>query len=57
VRTDEPLSAQSRTLGNDKAAPDAVLADFPVPQRQLQTLGAYRAGHADGDSADGFAAG
>jgi hypothetical protein len=57
ARAAEPLSAQSHALGNDKAAPDAMLANIPVPQRQLQTLGAYRAGHADGDSARGFAAG
>jgi hypothetical protein len=57
VRAAEPLPAQSHALGDDKAAPDAVLADIPVPQRQLQALGAYRAGQADVDSARGFAAG
>jgi hypothetical protein len=35
ARAAEPPSAQSRALGNDKAAPDAMLADTPVPQRQL----------------------
>jgi hypothetical protein len=36
ARAAEPLSAQSHALGNDKAAPDAMLANIPVPQRQLQ---------------------
>src|SRR5215467_12129910 len=31
------------------AAPDAVLADVPVPQRQLRVLGAYQATGAGGD--------
>src|SRR5260370_10651608 len=41
--------AQGRVFGCDQAAPDAVLADVPVPQRECQALGSYLAGRADGD--------
>jgi hypothetical protein len=41
--------AQFGAFGRDETAPDAVLADIPVLQRQFQALGAYRAGPADGD--------
>src|SRR5260370_19490521 len=42
-------AAQDRPFGCDQAAPDTVLAEFPVPQRERQALGAHRAGRADGD--------
>jgi hypothetical protein len=41
--------AQCRTFGGDEAAPDAVLADVPVPERERQARVAYRAAGADGD--------
>ena len=44
-----PPAAQCRAFGGDQAAPDTMLADIPVPQRQLQALGAYQAAGADGD--------
>jgi hypothetical protein len=44
-----PPAAQCRAVGGDQAAPDTVLADIPVPQRQFQALGAYQAGGADRD--------
>src|ERR1700677_2197248 len=44
-----PLAAQVRSVGGDEAAPDTVLADVPVPQRQLQALGPDGATSADGD--------
>src|SRR5260221_5410140 len=44
-----PPAAQCRAVGGDQAAPDTVLADIPVPQRQVQALGAWQAGGADGD--------
>ena len=44
-----PPAAQCRAFGGDQAAPDAMLADIPVPQRELQALGVYQAGGADGD--------
>jgi hypothetical protein len=44
-----PPAAQVRAVGCDQAAPDTVLADVPVPQRQLQALGPYGATGADGD--------
>jgi hypothetical protein len=44
-----PPTAQVRALGCDQAAPDTVLADVPVPQRQLQALGPYGATDADRD--------
>src|ERR1700745_391529 len=37
--------------------PDAMLADLPVPQRQLQAFGAYQAGGADGDGCGRLPAG
>src|SRR5215475_9297667 len=51
------LVAQSRAVGGDHASPDAVLADVPVPQRQLRALGAYRATGADGDRRSRLVAG
>src|SRR5215468_3073357 len=44
-------------VGGDQAAPDTVLADVPVPQRQLQALGAHRAPGADGDRRGGLVSG
>ena len=44
-----PLAAQAGAVVGDQAAPDTMLADVPVPQRQLQTLGAHRASGANGD--------
>ena len=41
--------AACRAFGGDQAAPDTVLADIPVPQRQRQALGAHHAGGAHGD--------
>src|SRR6266481_3338604 len=40
---------QVRAVGCDQAAPDTVLANVPVPQRQLQALGPYGTTGADGD--------
>jgi hypothetical protein len=45
----EDLAAQARALGRDRAAPDAMLANVPVTQRERQALAAYRAGLANGD--------
>src|SRR5260370_30285669 len=42
-------AAKCGASGGAQAAPDAMLADIPVPQRQGQALGAYRTGRADGD--------
>jgi hypothetical protein len=42
-------TAQSRSLGGDEAAPDTVLADVPVPQRERQAVAAHWAGHAESD--------
>lgn len=47
VRAD--YRAQCRTFGGGQAAPDAVLADVPVPKRERQARGADRAGCADGN--------
>src|SRR5262249_26482565 len=44
-----PLAAQLSAVGGDQTAPDTMLADVPVPQRQLQALGTHRAAGADGD--------
>src|SRR5258706_12717173 len=52
-----PPAAQCRAVGGDQAAPDTVLADIPVPQRQFQALGACQAGGADGDRRGRLAAG
>jgi hypothetical protein len=46
----EQTAAQLRAVGGDQAAPDTVLADVPVPQRELQALAAHPAGGADSDS-------
>jgi hypothetical protein len=51
VRVGKPSAAQRRTFSRDKAAPDAMLADSPPPQRQLQARGAHGAGRADSDRA------
>src|SRR5260370_12613389 len=40
---------QVRAVGCDQAATAPVLADVPVPQRQLQALGPYGATGADSD--------
>jgi hypothetical protein len=50
-------TARCRTFGGDQAAPDAVLADIPVPKRQRQALGADRADAADGDRRGRFVPG
>jgi hypothetical protein len=42
-------AAQGHALSGDHATPHAVLADIPVPKRQREALGAYRARYADGD--------
>ena len=42
-------TAQFRAVGGDQAAPDAVLADVPVLQREVQALAAHPAGGADCD--------
>jgi hypothetical protein len=57
VRGGEPSAAQRGPVGRDEAAPDAVLADCPVPQRQLQTRAAHGAGRADSDGPGRLAAG
>jgi hypothetical protein len=57
IRGGEPSAAQRGTFGRDEAAPHAVLADCPVPQRQFQACAAHGAGHADSDGAGGLAAG
>lgn len=49
ARMREHLAPQARTLGRDHAAPDAMLANIPVPQRERQALAAHRAVLADGD--------
>ena len=41
-----PAVRQCRAFGGGQAAPDTVLADIPVPQRQRQALGADQAGGA-----------
>jgi hypothetical protein len=56
VRGGEPSAAQRGPVGRDEAAPDAVLADCPVPQRQLQARAAHGAGRADSDGAGRLAA-
>src|SRR5690348_1997586 len=45
----EHLAPQARTLGRDHAAPDAMLANVPVPRRERQALAAHPAVSADGD--------
>jgi hypothetical protein len=57
LRTAEPLPPLSRALSNDMAAPDAVVADVPVLQRQFRALGACRTGDTDRDRVGGLAAG
>src|SRR5262249_56040133 len=52
-----PRAAEAGAVGGDQAAPDTVLAYVPVPQRQLQALGAHRAPGADGDRRGGLASG
>jgi hypothetical protein len=52
-----PPAAQCRAVGGEQAAPDSVLADIPMPQRQFQALGAYQAGGADRDSRRSLVAG
>jgi hypothetical protein len=49
-------AAQCRAFGWEQAAPDAVLADIPVPQRERQAWDAYQAGRADGDRSGRFMA-
>jgi hypothetical protein len=57
VRGGEPSAAQCGPVGPDEAAPDAVLADGSVPQRQLQARAAHGTGRADGDGPGRLAAG
>jgi hypothetical protein len=45
----EHLAPQARTLARDHTAPDAMLANIPVPQRERQALAAHRAVLADGN--------
>jgi hypothetical protein len=52
-----PRAAQGRTVCRHEAAPDTVLANIPVPQRELQALCSYRAGRADRDRGRCLAAG
>ena len=46
--------AQPRAIGGDQATPDTVLADAPVPQRQLQAVAAYQAARAHRDRSGRF---
>jgi hypothetical protein len=57
MRRGEPSAAQRGTFGRDEAAPDTVLADCPMPQRQLQACAAHGTGPADSDGAGRLAAG
>jgi hypothetical protein len=57
MRGGEPSAAQRGTFGWDEAAPDAMLTDCPVPQRQLQACVAHGAGRADSDRAGRLATG
>src|SRR5487761_80752 len=51
----ELLTAQRGTLGRDQTAPDAMLANEPVPQRKLQARTAHGARHAHRDRASRLA--
>jgi hypothetical protein len=51
------LPPQRHAFVRDEAAPDTVLADGPLPQRELEARAAHRAGRADGDGPGGLAAG